>query len=376
MDPLMPKFTKSGLPLSYNLMSHSSQPCPRTSSKHSTLSEPLQGTPNMSGPRSSNALHDQNSQHHSGRTLSLIPSSTSIVSSTFITPWMEKGKNLFSGSETYSSSLTLPRSTNGFDPVVIGPSLGRSIRQRSSSSSPIDYSSLTNTERILRTHSSQTPTRPTESSNMTSGSEPARPSQVVSDLVIPGNSSRTTTTSSLMRDQVLDPQSHRGVGSPEPLSENVPPRYARGSISQRVETQGPADFGTRVSNAGDVDIPSTLAQTVDRIPMVQQPNAIKYPDKVRCTLGGDWSRLGSPQTARPNMLSIFGLLSVTARFGIPRALTLTHLVAFQPPELCGCGFTQWHFSHCICVYFYSRFMSLVAEACLTREPKMVSLKCI
>jgi hypothetical protein len=33
-------------------------------------------------------------------------------------------------------------------------------------------------------------------------------------------------------------------------------------------------------------------------------------------------------------------------------------------------------SHCICLYFYSRFMSLVAEACLTREPRMVSLKCI
>jgi hypothetical protein len=99
-------------------------------------------------------------------------------------------------------------------------------------------------------------------------------------------------------------------------------------------------------------------------------------DKVRCTLGGDWSRLGSPQTVRPNMLSYFRLLSVTARFGIPRALTLTHLVAFQPPELCGCGFTQWHFSHCICVYFYLCFMSLVAEACLTREPKMVSLTCI
>jgi hypothetical protein len=99
-------------------------------------------------------------------------------------------------------------------------------------------------------------------------------------------------------------------------------------------------------------------------------------DKVRRTLGGDWSRLGSPQTVRPNMLSYFGLLSVTARFGVLRALTLTHLVAFQPPELWGCGFTQWHFSHCICVYFYSRFMSLVAEACLTREPRMVSLKCI
>jgi hypothetical protein len=99
-------------------------------------------------------------------------------------------------------------------------------------------------------------------------------------------------------------------------------------------------------------------------------------DKVRRTLGGDWSRLGSPQTVRPNMLSYFGLLSVTARFGIPRALTLTHLVAFLPPELCGCGFTQWHFSHCICMYFYSRFVSLVAEACLTWEPKMVSLTCI
>jgi hypothetical protein len=27
-------------------------------------------------------------------------------------------------------------------------------------------------------------------------------------------------------------------------------------------------------------------------------------DKVRCTLGGDWSRLGSPQTVRPNMFPI------------------------------------------------------------------------
>jgi hypothetical protein len=65
-------------------------------------------------------------------------------------------------------------------------------------------------------------------------------------------------------------------------------------------------------------------------------------DKVRRTLGGDWSCLGSPQTVWPNVVSILGLLSVTARFSIPRALMSTHLVAFQPPELCGCGFTQWH----------------------------------
>jgi hypothetical protein len=33
-------------------------------------------------------------------------------------------------------------------------------------------------------------------------------------------------------------------------------------------------------------------------------------------------------------------------------------------------------SHCICLYFYSRFILLVAEVCLTWEPKMVSQKCI
>jgi hypothetical protein len=99
-------------------------------------------------------------------------------------------------------------------------------------------------------------------------------------------------------------------------------------------------------------------------------------DKVRCTLGGDWSRLGSPQTVRPNMLSYFGLLSVTARFGIPRALTLTHLVAFLATRAVWLWIHAVALSHCICLYFYSHFMSLVAEACLTREPKMVSLTCI
>jgi hypothetical protein len=69
-------------------------------------------------------------------------------------------------------------------------------------------------------------------------------------------------------------------------------------------------------------------------------NLLRQHDKVRCTLGGGWSHLGSPQMVQPNMPSILGLLSVTAQFGIPRALRLTHLVAFQPLELCGCGFMQ------------------------------------
>jgi hypothetical protein len=85
-------------------------------------------------------------------------------------------------------------------------------------------------------------------------------------------------------------------------------------------------------------------------------------DKVRRTLGGDWSRLGSPQMVRPNMLSYFGLLSVTARFGIPRALRLTHLVAFQPPELCGCGFTQWHSATASVCTFTLAFVFPVAES--------------
>jgi hypothetical protein len=84
-------------------------------------------------------------------------------------------------------------------------------------------------------------------------------------------------------------------------------------------------------------------------------------DKVRCTLGGDWSRLGSPQMVQPNMLSYFGLLSVMARFGIPRALTLTHLVAFQPPELCGWGFTQWHSATASVCTFTFVFVFPVAE---------------
>jgi hypothetical protein len=85
-------------------------------------------------------------------------------------------------------------------------------------------------------------------------------------------------------------------------------------------------------------------------------------DKVRRTLGGDWSRLGSPQTVRPNMLSYFGLLSITARFGIPRALRLTHLVASQPPELCGCGFMQWHSATASVCTFTLTFVFPVAES--------------
>jgi hypothetical protein len=93
-------------------------------------------------------------------------------------------------------------------------------------------------------------------------------------------------------------------------------------------------------------VDSTVVRPVEvALAVAGRNSASEYPfhlirycscDRVRRTLGGDWSRLGSPQTVWPNMPSILGLLSVTAQFGIPRVLRLTHLVAFQPPELCGC----------------------------------------
>jgi hypothetical protein len=45
---------------------------------------------------------------------------------------------------------------------------------------------------------------------------------------------------------------------------------------------------------------------------LHNPPLTNLDDKVRCTLGGDWSHLGSPQMVRPNIPSVLGLLSVTA----------------------------------------------------------------
>jgi hypothetical protein len=92
------------------------------------------------------------------------------------------------------------------------------------------------------------------------------------------------------------------------------------------------------------------------------------------------SHLGLPQMVWPNVPSVLGLLSVMAQFSILRALMLL----FSHDSHCGISATRavWlsihvvALSHRICLYFYSQFMSLVAEVCLTQEPRMVSLKCI